>query len=105
MQVSIDGYIHCQRLGEHESRGTADVIGDHRFLFLCIKDAAFLNYVLVCPYTVVFDLPDNWSPVSSEIDMLVKLRKNVSDAMFEKITEIDKKISKLQSIEYQTDAQ
>ena len=105
MQVSIDGYIHCQRLGEHESRGTADVIGDHRFLFLCIKDAAFLNYVLVCPYTVVFDLPDNWSPVSSEIDMLVKLRKNVSDAMLDKLSDIDKKISKLQCLEFQPHVQ
>ena len=89
MKISIPGYIHAQRVSEGQSLNLANVIDKRRYDFFLAKDLSSINYVLVCPYVLEFDVPLNWNPVPDELAIL-----------FEKIATMNEQISKLQSIEY-----
>ena len=81
------------------------MVGDHQFLFLTSENCQFMNYVLVCPYVMSFEIPDNWNPVVTEIEILKRTRDEVAKSMQKDMTDklraMDIEISKLQSLEYQ----
>jgi hypothetical protein len=100
MKISIPGYIHAQRVSEGQSLNLANVIDKHRYDFFLAKDLSSMNYVLVCPYVLEFDVPLNWNPVPNELAILTKAREFVVTEHYKKIAAMDEQISKLQSIEY-----
>jgi len=101
MKISIPGFIHAQRVQDREFLEMANIVGKHRFSFFLGDDVRYMNYTPVCPYTLNFEIPDNWNPVTDEIAILEKARDQLQKEYKRKNTEITNKIAKYLSIEYE----
>lgn len=54
------------------------------------------SYLTVCPFTIEFEMPEDFNPVLAEIDGLTKQR----NAFMESIVAINDRISNLQCLEF-----
>lgn len=92
-QVSIPGFIHAKPASEWDS--SQNVIDGHAMLFMMAEDMRDYGYVMVCPYTMTFEMPEGWDPRAQQIDALqMKKAEHVAA-----ITQIDRQISNLLAIE------
>ena len=98
MKVSINGYIHAERLGSGFVYAGPGIVDKHRFTFFVFENMK-PNWVMVCPYTIEFDLPQSWNPIPQELAILKKARDEFSDEAFKKLSAMDIEISKLLSLE------
>jgi hypothetical protein len=103
--MKMKGFVHSSRLQDYERTEGTDILDRHRFTFFSGEDCRFMNYVLVGPAEVTFELPDNWNPTAEEIEILQSKRDEVAqkmqDEMTKKLTLMDDEISKLRCLEYE----
>lgn len=62
------------------------------------------NYLGVCAAPLEFDLPDDFDPRSGQIEILKKTKQDLMAEFSARCTEIERQISKLQSIELEVPA-
>ena len=88
MKVSHELYVH---LSKHD---------DTRYV--CFDfDASDSGYVLVNKQAVTLDIPDNFDPTATKIDMLQKEIKRAEKEFSERVTKLKEEIGKLQAITYE----
>jgi hypothetical protein len=97
--ISIPGFIHAKPAKEWEL-GFADIVDGHRMDFSTVEDRGEYGWILVCPHTMTFELPEGWDPRAQQIDALKQEKKRLLDEIATAIMKIDAQISKLQAIEY-----
>lgn len=91
--VTIPGFIHAKPTSEWDK--SANVVDGHSMNFMIAEDMKAYGFVMVCPYTIIFDMPEGWDPRAQQIDALqMKKAEHVAA-----ITQIDRQISKLLAIE------
>lgn len=96
--VSIQGFIQAKPASDWDS--SPNVIDGHSMMFMTNNDMKEYGYVLVCPYTLTFEMPEGWDPRAQQVDALqIKKAQHVAA-----IVEIDGQISKLLAIEYTSEA-
>jgi len=91
MKVSHELYVH---LSKHSDKQ-----------FACFNfDASDSGYVLVNKQKVELDIPDDFDPTATKIDMLQKEIKQAEQEFSERVMKLKEEISKLQAICYEVPA-
>lgn len=98
-KVSVPGFIHATPAHEWD-QGPA-IIDGHRLSFFAFEDMSDSGWVMVCPHTMEFDIPEGWDPRAQQIDALKAQREKIRAEMSKRLMEIDEAISKLQAITYE----
>lgn len=62
------------------------------------------EYITIKPFTLEFDLPDDFDPRGKKIEALKAAKQQLRAAFSARCTEIERQISKLQSIELEVTA-
>jgi hypothetical protein len=92
--VTIPGFIQAKPAGEWDCG--PHIVDGHELVFMQHEDMKDYGYVLVCPYTMTFEMPEGWDPRAQQVEALqIKKAQHVKA-----IVEIDGQISKLLAIEY-----
>jgi hypothetical protein len=96
--ITIPGFIHAKPAEDWDS--SPNVFDGHSLHFLTQDDMKAYGYVLVCPYTLTFEMPEGWDPRAQQVEALqVKKAEHVAA-----IVQIDRQISNLLAIEYTAEA-
>jgi len=91
MKVSHELYVH---LSKHD---------DTRYV--CFDfDASDSGYVLVNKQAVTLDIPDNFDPTATKIDMLQKEIQIAEKEFSKRVTKLKEEISKLQALTFEVEA-
>jgi hypothetical protein len=92
--ITIPGFIQAKPAGQWDSG--PHIVDGHEMVFMQHEDMKDYGYVLVCPYTMMFEMPEGWDPRAQQVEALeVKKAEHVAA-----IVQIDRQISKLLAIEY-----
>jgi hypothetical protein len=92
--ITIPGFLYAKPA--HDWEDGPSIIDRHRISFFDMDCMEAHGFVLICPYTMKFDLPEGWDPRAQQVDALqIKKAQHVAA-----IVEIDGQISKLLAIEY-----
>jgi len=91
MKVSHELYVH---LSKHDDTK-----------YVCFNfDASSNGYVLVNRQAVTLDIPDDFDPTATKIDMLQKEIKKAEQEFSERVMKLKEEISKLTAISYEVPA-
>ena len=91
MKVSHELYVH---LSKHDDKK-----------FVCFDfDYSDSGYVLVNKQAVTLDIPDNFDPTATKIDMLQKEIQFAEKEFSERVTKLKEEISKLQALTFEVEA-
>ena len=89
--VQLKGYVHHSR----------DYEGKDQFTFFSFDaTGSAIGYTMVAPAEFTYELPDNFSPVASEIAALQAKRQKAAKDFADSVRAIDERLSKLQAIEF-----
>jgi hypothetical protein len=97
-KVTIPGFLHAQPALDWETG--PDVVDGHRLYFMTHEDMSDHGYVMVCPYTIEFTMPEGWDPRAQQIEALRKKKAELTREFSEAVMKIEAQISRLQAIEY-----
>lgn len=97
-QISIPLFVHAKPAASYEYG--ANVINGMKFELWEWEDMADNGYVLVCPATVCFELPEGWDPRPAQIKTLEAKREQLQKEFSEAVMKINQQIATLQAIEY-----
>lgn len=91
MKVSHELYVH---LSKHDDTKYA-----------CFNfDASDSGYVLVNKQVVTLDIPDDFDPTATKIDMLQKEIQFAEKEFSKRVTKLKEEISKLQALTFEVEA-
>jgi hypothetical protein len=91
MKVSHELYVH---VAKHDDKKYA-----------CFNfDASSNGYVLVNRQAVTLDIPDDFDPTATKIDMLQKEIKRAEEEFSERVTKLKEEISKLTALTFEVPA-
>ena len=91
MKVSHELYVHLSKYDDKEF-----VVFDF--------DASDSGYVLVNKQAVTLDIPDNFDPTATKIDMLQKEIQFAEKEFSKRVTKLKEEISKLQALTFEVEA-
>lgn len=97
--ISIPGFIHAKPAETWEGY-MHDIIDGHRMDFSICEDRSEYGWVLVCPYTMTFELPEGWDPRAQQIEALQKEKERLQKMFSESVMKINQQIANLQALEY-----
>ena len=101
--VTIPGFIHAKPAESWEGF-MDDIIDGHRMNFSLCEDRSEYGWVLVCPYTMTFELPEGWDPRAQQIEALQKEKERLQKMFSESVMKINQQIANLQALEYTPEA-
>ena len=90
MKVVLKQYVHSRRC-EYTGK-----LSYHLF----VAEMSEYGYVMVNEQEITIDIPDDFNPVASEIEMLRAAKQKIQAEAQVKANAIEDQISKLSSIEY-----
>lgn len=91
MKIEVNGFIHAQK----------SYSGELRYVFFYSEDMGDSGYVMVCPHTIVFELPEGFDPTGGFIAALEKKKEALHAEFADAVAKINNEISKLQAITYE----
>lgn len=77
-----------------------DVLDGHAFTVWKHEDMKSHGFVMVCPVTVEFDIPEGWDPRVQQLEALKHKKEELKKEFSEAVRRIDAQISRLQAIDY-----
>ena len=91
MKVSHETYVHLNKYDDKKY-----VVFDF--------DASDSGYVLVNKQVVTLDIPDDFDPTATKIDMLQKEIQFAEKEFSKRVTKLKEEISKLQALTFEVEA-
>lgn len=101
--TTIPGFIHAKPAHDWEM-DMDDVVDGHRIVFSICRDMSASGYVVVCPYTVEFEMPEGWDPRAQQIEALKQKKEALHREFSAAVVKINQQIANLQAITYEAPA-
>lgn len=88
----------------YDTDSHAEMCWGTRYKFFPGKLENFSTYIAVCAHIITFDLPEAFDPRPIEIAALEKKATELQAETTAKLTAINRRISELQALTYETEA-
>lgn len=95
--ITLPGFIQAKPASEWDD--SPNVIDGHEMVFMLHKDMKDYGYVLVCPYTMTFELPEGWDPRAQQVEALKAKKEELKLEFAEAVMKIDRQINSLLALE------
>lgn len=96
--IELKGFVHCKPAEDWDFGPLT--MGGLRYDFSQWENNKSIGYALVSPYTITLDIPDSYNPNGQFIEALEAEKKKAMADFQNRVTEIDRQISKYQAIEF-----
>jgi hypothetical protein len=104
-QISIPGFITAKPAEAYESDYYPNVKEGLSFRFTPYEPSAQPDgYVLVCKYTLAFEIPAGWDPRPGQIASLEAKKAELTREFSAAVVQINRQIAQLQAICYDSEA-
>jgi hypothetical protein len=97
--ITIPGFLYAKPAYDWEDG--PDIIDRHRISFYAITPDVMQHqgFVLICPYTLQFEMPEGWDPRAQQVEALRAKKEELHREFAEAVMKIDQQINSLLALE------
>jgi len=95
--ITIPGFLYAKPA--HDWEDGPSIIDRHRISFFDMDCMESHGFVLICPYTIQFEMPEGWDPRAQQVEALKQRKEDLKREFAEAVMKIDQQINSLLALE------